>query len=268
MKIKAIHITVAAAVLVAGWIYRFHSGRWPAKETCSSLLVQADAPEKEPQAPRLDAFATISPPPKSLAKEPKVPAKVALPRAHEQPKGVTEKQRRATQYWQRVARRFEHQRSLLGQEDDQAKRKNLIRAMAMNIRIDTLSTLDWAMSMEDTAEKRAAMESINRYALIGIGAWLDVDGTGLPKIKEATILGGLASTGMAESGDYISGVKKEDGSIVYFKDRPLHQVVRLLRGKPGTEVHLLMERVPADGTAPYSFDVPVLRSMIIVQPPD
>ena len=140
--------------------------------------------------------------------------------------------------------------------------------MAMNVRIDTLSTLDWAMSLEDPAEKRAAMESINRYALVGIGAWLDVDETGLPKIKETTILSGLASTGMAESGDYISGIKMEDGSVVYFKDRPLHQIVRLLRGQPGTEVHLLMERVPVDGRIePYSFDVPVLRSMIIVQPP-
>jgi len=52
------------------------------------------------------------------------------------------------------------------------------------------------------------------------------------------------------------------------KDLPVRQIVKLLHGQPGTEVRLLMERDPADGnTEPYSFDVPVQRSMIIVQPP-
>ena len=157
---------------------------------------------------------------------------------------------------------------MLNQEADPAKRTNLIQAMAKNIRIDTLSTLDWAMGLEDPEEQRAALDAINKNALVGIGARLQVDETGLPRIMETTVLSALASTGMTEPGDYISGMVNGDGSILYFKDRPIRQIVQLLRGQPETEVRLLMERAPAEGRAePYSFDVAVQRSMIVVHPP-
>ena len=146
---------------------------------------------------------------------------------------------------------------------------NLIRTMSRNVRIDTLRTLDWVLELDDPAEQRAALEAINQNALVGIGARLQVDETGLPKITETTVLSAVASTGMTEPGDYISGIVNEDGSTIYFKDLPVRQIVKLLHGQPGTEVQLLMERAPTEGnTEPYSFDVPVLRSMIIVQPPE
>jgi len=134
--------------------------------------------------------------------------------------------------------------------------------------MDTPGTLDWAMGLEDPEEWRAGLEAINKNALTGIGARIEMDETGLPKVGETTILSAVASTGQVEPGDYISGMVNSDGSIVYFKDRPIRQIVQFLRGQAGTEVQLLMERVPADGSAePYSFDVAVQRSMIIVQPP-
>ena len=115
---------------------------------------------------------------------------------------------------------------------------------------------------------RAALDAINKNALVGIGARIQTDETGLPKIVDTTVLSAIASTGMTEPGDYISGMMNSDGSFISFKDRPIQQIVKLLHGQPGTEVRLLMERASADGHAePYSFDVPVLRSMIIMQPP-
>ncbi|RKX46195.1 MAG: hypothetical protein DRP64_03540 [Verrucomicrobia bacterium] len=157
---------------------------------------------------------------------------------------------------------------MLNEENDPAKRMNLIRVMGRNVRIDTLSTLDWAMGMEDPEEQRAALDAINQNALVGIGARIQTDETGLPKIVDTTILSAIASTGMAEPGDYISGMVNSDGSTTYFKDLPVRQIVQFLHGQPGTEIRLLMERAPTEGdTEPYSFDVPVLRSMIIMQPP-
>jgi C-terminal processing protease CtpA/Prc len=124
------------------------------------------------------------------------------------------------------------------------------------------------MSLEDTEEKRAALKAINQNALAGIGARIKVDETGFPKITETTILSAIASTGQVESGDYITGIVNEDGSTIYFKGRPVQQIVQYLRGQPGTEVRLLMERLMPEGSdEPYAFEVPLLRSIIVMQPP-
>ena len=167
-----------------------------------------------------------------------------------------------------MALQFEHQRLRFNQETDPAKRKNLIESMARNVQIDTLSTLDWAMALEDPAEKRAALEAINKNALAGIGARIHVDETGFPKITKTTVLSAVASTGQVESGDYITGIVNEDGSTIYFKNRPVQQIVQYLRGQSGTEVRLLMERIMPEGSdESYVFDVPVIRSIIVMQPP-
>lgn len=82
------------------------------------------------------------------------------------------------------------------------------------------------------------------------------------------MLGAIASTGMAEPGDHISGMVNGDGSITRFRNLPVRAIVRLLRGRPGSEVRLLVERDPVDGNGePTSFDVAVRRSMIVVLPP-
>jgi len=264
MKKPAVQILMVAAILAMGMAYRYRKTHRQAEE--ETIPVQA----LEASQPRLDVRAAIPPRPKPVTKtpDPEVPPKIAAPQVKAQPKTAAVSHRRAALYWQHAARRFEQQGKMLDQENDPAKRMNLIQAMARNVRMDTLSTLDWAMGMEDPEEQRAALEAINQNALVGIGARLQVDDTGLPKITETTVLSAIASTGMAEPGDYISGMVNGDGSTIYFKDLPIRQIVKLLHGQPGTEVRLLMERAPAGGnTEPYSFDVPVLRSMIIVQPP-
>ncbi len=262
MKKHAVQILMVTAALAMGMAYRYQH-RHAEKET-TPLQDQAA------NEPKLDVRAAIPPRPKPMAKKPesKAPPKIAAPQVKGQPKTAAVNHRPAAQYWQNVARRFEQQGKMLDQANDPAARMNLIRAMARNVRIDTLSTLDWAMGLEDPAEQRAALDAINKNALVGIGARLQVDETGLPKITETTVLSAVASTGMTEPGDYISGMVNADGSTIYFKDLPVRQIVKLLHGQPGTEVQLLMERAPTeDNTEPYSFDVPVLRSMIIMQPP-
>ena len=267
MKKHAVHILMVIAALAMGMAYRYRGtvSLQPAGEDATPI------PAQVVNEPRKDVHAAIPPPPKPVTEkpEPMAPSKIVAPRIKEQPKAVMPIPRPAAHYWQQAARRFEQQGEMLSQETDPAKRMNLIQTMARNVRIDTLSTLDWAMSLEDPAEQRAAMEAINKNALVGIGARIQVDETGLPKIVDTTVLSAVASTGMTEPGDYISGMVNGDGSTIYFQDLPVREIVKLLHGQPGTEIQLLMERAPADGdTEPYSFDVPLRRSMIIMQPPD
>jgi C-terminal processing protease CtpA/Prc len=233
------------------------------------------AAKTEESKPRLAVRAAVPPLPKPspepMIKKPALTAAptVAAPKPEKRPNAATTAySRAAAQYWNEMAHQFKYQQEKLSHENDPAKRMTLIQKMAMNVRVDTPSTLEWAMGLEDSAEKRAAMEAINKNVLTGIGARIEMDETGLPKIRETTVLSAVASTGQVEPGDYMSGMVNGDGSTIYFKGRSLQQIVQLLRGKPGTEVRLLMERASADGNAEsYSFDVPVQRSLIVVQPP-
>ena len=266
MKKHVIQILMAATILAAGVAYRYRHTTTlrPIEEKPVPLPVQ------EASKPSPDVRAAIPPPPKPVAQkpEPPAPSKIAAPKVGKRPADAEANRRRAMQYWRLAAQRFEKQETMLDREDDPARRMNLIQTMAGNVRIDTLNTLDWAMDLEDPAERRAALDAINKNALVGIGARIQTDGTGFPKIVDTTVLSAIASTGMTEPGDYISGMVNEDGSTIYFKNLPVRKIVQLLHGQPGTEVRLLMERAPADDDSePYSFDLPVLRSMIIMQPP-
>ena len=255
MKKHTVQILMVAVALATGLAYLYPRTA-PEEDT---------PPLPEVNKPRLDVRTAIPPRPKAVVKAPE--SKIAPPQIEEPSVAVANRQQ-AMNYWQQAARRFEQQGGMLTQETDPSRRMNLIQTMSGNVRIDTLSTLDWAMTLEDPEERRAALDAINKKALVGIGARIHVDETGLPKIVETTVLSAVASTGMTESGDYISGMVREDGSTVYFKDRPVREIVKLLHGQPGTEVRLLMERAPVEGSAePYSYDVFVQRSMIIMEPP-
>lgn len=216
-----------------------------------------------------------TPSPVVVKQEPEpVPAPVAMAPAAPQPKPVAPKpqltkeeqrQQALAQYWAQMARHFDRQLNQLDREKNPARRLNLIQAIARYVRVDTLAALDWAATLTNPDEQRAALNAINQNALTGIGAHIATDETGLPVIRKTTILSAAESTGMVEAGDYISGMVKPDGSLVYFKDWPLQKVAQVLRGEPGTEVQLMLERVSPDGVW-HSFDVPVQRSLIVVEP--
>jgi len=164
------------------------------------LQAQADNEPRQDVRPAIPAL----PKPVTKKPEPKAPPKIVAPKVNEHPKPATANNRAAMQYWKRVAQRFEQQEKMLNQETDPARRMNLIRTMARNVRIDTPSTLEWAMNLDNPKERQMAMESINDNALAGIGARLEMDETGLPRIRETTVLSAVASTGSVEPGDYIA----------------------------------------------------------------
>lgn len=184
-------------------------------------------------------------------------------------KPSAEQQRAAhLQYWNRAKERFNRQRDRLSAEHDFEKRSRLIRTIAQHVRMDTLGTIEWAMGMDDSEERRLALEAINEYALTGIGARVAIDETGFPKITETTVLSAVDSTGMVESGDYIVGMEDENGNFVSFEGMGIHQIVRNLRGEAGTDVLLLMERTAHQDGGAIQFEVPVQRSLLVIQPPN
>ncbi len=122
------------------------------------------------------------------------------------------------------------------------------------------------MGLEDPAERSAALEAVNKNALVGIGARIEMDDTGYPKIKNTTVLSAIESTGATAAGDYITGMVNADGSTTDFRGQAMRDIVGKLRGEPGTEVVLRMARPPENGGASAPYTVAVQRSLIVVEP--
>jgi C-terminal processing protease CtpA/Prc len=169
--------------------------------------------------------------------------------------------------WNRMARKFEQQQEQLALETDPAKRLKLIRALSSYVRIDTLTAIDWAIGLQDPYEQQAALEAVNHKALVGIGAKIQVDETGFPRIRETTVMSAVAATGQVEAGDYIVGMDDGTGTPVYFEGIATRKVAQHLRGPAGSELRLFMERVAPDGNTAQVFDVIVQRSLLVVEPP-
>ncbi|MBT8046616.1 MAG: hypothetical protein KJN67_05585 [Pontiella sp.] len=276
MRTFALYMLILAATF--GVVLAYRSTRTPSLKAAAvevdPLSNEPAAPQEENAKPKPDIRAMLPAPPnpepisKPAVQVPVRQNKPATPKIKPQPNPDMRRRRQAAQYWKDMAKRFEQQQTKLNRENDQNRRLNLIRSMAEHVRVDTLGTLDWAMSLLDPEEQRAALEAINKKALSGIGARIEPGQSGLPRIKETTILSAAASTGRVEPGDSISGMVTEDGSTISFKGRPIREVVRFLRGQPGTEIRLLMERVPTAGSIqPIPYDVLVQRSLIVMQPP-
>jgi C-terminal processing protease CtpA/Prc len=265
MKLRVVHILLIGATIGISAVY--HSQK-NAPQVQSAEVAQPAAPS-EP-TPDVRSMIPATPKPSAMPDKNKPqPAPLKTPKqSPAKPSRADQLKVDQARYWDQVEKNFTRHMEQLDLERNPTKRMSLIRRIAQYVRADTLGTLDWAATLTNPTEQRAALEAIGKNALSGIGAQIEVDQTGLPKIKETTILSAVDSTGMVEPGDYISGMVKADGSTIYFKGRPIHQIVQYLRGQPGTEVQLLMERISTDGqTEPYSFDIPVLRSMIVVHPP-
>jgi len=272
MKIHAAYFLMIVVALGIG-IERTVSLR-RASEEVTDIQAPVDVSEKGPDVPHLDArptrYSLPEPAPEPVIEKPAppVPVKVAVPAPQTPPKTATENmQDAARRYWAAQAQRFDRQQDRLSREEDPARRINLIRAMAGYVRVNTPSALDWAMGLENREERRAALEAINKKSLSGIGARIETDETGYPKIRDTTVLSAVGATGLVEPGDYIVGIERGDGQSVNFEGLPTKQVVQFLRGQPGTEVKLIMERAPVDGSTPYAFDVTIQRSLLVVQPP-
>jgi len=230
-------------------------------------------PEKKVEIPEPELVHSIVEIPEITAPEPQ-----AERTAQPEPRPKVELVQKTTQrpapptpdysrYWKQQQRRFDDLANRLANETDPEKRQQLINAIARFVRVDTLATLDWVATLETPEEQREALEAINKNALVGIGARIEQDKNGLPKIRETTIMSSIEATGMVAPGDYISGMIRPDGTMVDFEGMPLHQVVRHLRGKVGTEPTLMMKRYNDDGST-LQFDVSVPRSLLVVGDPN
>lgn len=274
MKFYTISTWTLVSILGIGAVV--YTQRTPPPENVSRLEEQPEnpIPQGKPHS-KPEKTVQIIPPPVIVKEKPEPIAKpVAKTAVAPPPKPVAPKptlsreeqrQNALNRHWDQLARNFNRQLDQLDREQNPDRRLSLIQTIARYVRVDTLAALDWAATLADPEEQRAALNAINQNALTGIGARIESDETGLPMIKKTTILSAVESTGLVQAGDYISGMVKPDGSMVYFKDWPLQKVAQVLHGEPGTEVQLMMERVSPDGVW-HSFDVPVQRSLIVVQP--
>ena len=264
-------ILLAAALGTAGLFF------WP-KEKAPEIpeLEIINEPDEIPEQPKEVVVAVIPAPPEPEVEEPPPqevvqPAPKPIPKPTPAPTPLTEEERRKIaidRYYDHMERNFERQLSQLERETDPARRKNLIASLGRYVRIDTLEALDWAMGMENQEEQRAALEAINKNALTGIGARIEMDDYGLPKIRETTILSAAESTGMIQAGDYIAGMVTADGRTVSFRGMTMQQIVTYLRGQPGSNIQLQLERSPEYGsTQPIPFEVPLQRSLIVMGRP-
>lgn len=272
MKIRALIITLTAAALGMGVAYQLlrDVAGPPATEEFPLQPFRMTDPEKANSGIEQDVRPAPlpRPKPKSVRKVNITPVEATSPAAREQPKRNPPKQPDPAQYWELQARRFNGLLEQFAREQDPSRRKALIQALAGYVRSDTLGTLDWAMSLQDPDEQKEALEAFNKSSLSGIGARIETDETGFPKIRETTILSAIAATGLVEPGDYITGMIDPDGQPVSFENLSMQQVVKHLRGQPGSEVQLLMERLPSDGNGEsHTFDVSIQRSLLVIQPP-
>jgi C-terminal processing protease CtpA/Prc len=205
----------------------------------------------------------------SMQRKSPAPVQVNAPKKGAGPttQAPDQKARVRTGWWEQQLRRLDRLEETLNSETDPARRRKLIQQLGAYVRVDTLRSLDWAMSLIDPQERRTALDSINRHALVGIGARIETDRTGFPKIRETTVMSAVAATGRVEPGDYITGMEDESGNVLSFEGLPAREIVHRLRGEAGSEVRLLMERAP-EGEAPaYPFEVTVQRSLLVIQPP-
>jgi hypothetical protein len=263
MKIRPVYILLIVAPLALGTVYRALKTKPQPAPPEVIPQPQPDEPQQESAPPKPDIRAIVKSLPEPVAKPlPEIEPEVIPPPVVKAQPRVVSRPNPSQQYWAHMAQRFDQQQDILNREANAARRMNLIRSMAGYVRVDTLSAIDWAMALENPAEQRAALEAINNSALVGIGARIEMDETGLPKIKNTTILSAVESTGMVEHGDHIAGVIGEDGQPIYFKGLSIRDIVGILRGKSGTEVQLL---IPGD-VEPYTV-VPVTRSIIVIEPP-
>lgn len=272
MKTRGIIILIVATALTGAAYLMIHTSSCPfaSGPAPAELDAPARTAENENLEPLQDNQSEPLPRPtsKSVRAVATPPPGEDLPVVNKNSKPHPPTPRDPAQYWERQAKRFNKLLEQLALEENPDQRKRLIQSLAAYVRVDTLGTLDWAMGLEDPDEQRAALDAVNKYALSGIGARIEKDETGFPRIRETTVLSAVDATGQVEPGDYIVGIVNPDGETISFQNLSVREVVKQLRGKPGSEVQLLMERVSPDGYGDsHTFDVSIQRSLLVIQPP-
>jgi hypothetical protein len=102
---------------------------------------------------------------------------------------------------------------------------------------DTDAALNWARQISDPAEREAAMQSIRNVAPVGIGAALSLQ-DGYPVITQLLAGTPAERSGQLKQGDRIVAVAQGNNPFVDAHGVSLPEVIEMIRGTPGTTLHL------------------------------
>jgi C-terminal processing protease CtpA/Prc len=120
---------------------------------------------------------------------------------------------------------------------------------------DTQAALDWSKQFTDPADRDAALNTIRTAAPVGIGAALAMK-DGLPVVN-GLIPGAPAElSGQLHPGDRILGLAQGDNAFLDAHNLSLQDVVKMVRGDPGTLLQLQV--LPADapeGATPRTISI-------------
>jgi hypothetical protein len=125
---------------------------------------------------------------------------------------------------------------------------------------DTEAAFNWADQIPDPAEHDAAIAAIRTQAPVGIGAALNIQ-DGYPAIVDMMKGAPADLSGQINKGDRIVALAQGDSAFVDARDIPLADVVKMIRGDPGTvlQLQLLAADAPA-GSPPRT--VTVVRDQV------
>lgn len=103
---------------------------------------------------------------------------------------------------------------------------------------DTVAAQRWIDTLASPEERTEAMRGFQTSAPVGIGVALQVDADGVASVN--TLMPGSSAmrSGALQPGDRIVGISDASGQWVDARELRLEELVKLIRGKPGTTVSL------------------------------
>jgi hypothetical protein len=150
--------------------------------------------------------------------------------------------------------------ALSDQIPEAERRKFLDEVFAGWASKDTDAALQWVDQISDPAERESDLAAIRTAAPVGIGAALSMK-DGYPVINQ--VMPGTPSelSGQLHAGDRIVALAQGDNSFLDTRGLSLQDVVKLVRGAPGT---LLQLQVQSSDAPPNSLPrtVPITRGQI------
>jgi len=140
------------------------------------------------------------------------------------------------------------------------RRKFLDSVFAGWASTDTDAALQWVDQVSDPAEREADLAAIRTAAPVGIGAALSIK-DGYPVINQ--LLPGTASelSGQLHPGDRIVALAQGDSTFLDARGIPLQDIVKLVRGAPGTVLQLQVLSADDPPNSPPR-TVPITRGQI------
>ncbi len=138
----------------------------------------------------------------------------------------------------------------LGEQLPQAERASLSQALLTSwAQNNTEAALQWVSKLPDPAWQNSALESIRNVAPVGIGAAITLQ-NGYPIIQDLVPNGPAQAGGQLRPGDRILGLAQDGTTFVDARGMSLENVVKMIRGAPGTPLHLQIQRADAAPNTP------------------